>query len=188
MFVSFLKRLQRPFSQARTIHRRVVLGLLGLKTGSSTVIYPKVQWPLFSLKQISIGKRVQIGARSHLFIPADNKSATIEIGDDSILGENLNICALGRIHIGKDCVFSHDIYIADSEHVIGRGIKVRESGIIFRGTVRIGDRCFIGRNATILPGVVLGANCVVGAGSVVTKSFPPNSVIAGIPAKLIREL
>lgn len=52
---------------------------------------------------------------------------------------------------------------------------------------RIGENCFIGGRSMILPGVEIGDNCVVGAGSVVTKSVPPRSLVAGNPAKILRE-
>ena len=54
--------------------------------------------------------------------------------------------------------------------------------------VKIGDNAWIGDNVTILPGVSLGNNVIVGANAVVTKSFPDNSVIAGVPAKVIKML
>ena len=54
------------------------------------------------------------------------------------------------------------------------------------GKIVIGNNVFIGFNAIVMPGVVIGDNCVIGAGSVVTKSIPSNSVVAGVPAKLIR--
>jgi acetyltransferase-like isoleucine patch superfamily enzyme len=56
------------------------------------------------------------------------------------------------------------------------------------GQIVIGNNVFIGFNAIVLPGVTIGDNCVVGAGSVVTKSMPPNSVVAGNPARVIRSL
>jgi acetyltransferase-like isoleucine patch superfamily enzyme len=52
---------------------------------------------------------------------------------------------------------------------------------------RVGKNCFIGGRSLILPGVEIGDNCVVGAGSVVTKSVPPRCVVAGNPAKILRE-
>jgi acetyltransferase-like isoleucine patch superfamily enzyme len=56
-----------------------------------------------------------------------------------------------------------------------------------KGEVRLGPNCFIGYHAIILPGVQLGAHCIVGANSVVTKSFPAYCMIAGVPAKLIKK-
>lgn len=54
-----------------------------------------------------------------------------------------------------------------------------------RADTRIGQNCFIGGRSLILPGVTIGDSCIVGAGSVVTRSVPPNSIVAGNPAKLI---
>ena len=51
---------------------------------------------------------------------------------------------------------------------------------------RVGENCFIGGRALILPGVEIGDNCVVAAGAIVTKSVPPRSIVAGNPAKVIR--
>ena len=53
------------------------------------------------------------------------------------------------------------------------------------GKVRIGNNCFIGHSAIILPNVTIGDNTIVGAGSVVTKSTPPNSVLGGVPARIL---
>lgn len=53
------------------------------------------------------------------------------------------------------------------------------------GKVKIGDNCHIGMNATIMPGVTIGKNCIVGAGAVVTHDIPDNSVVVGVPARVI---
>ena len=60
----------------------------------------------------------------------------------------------------------------------------RETGLY--GTIKVGDNAFIGINSIIMPGVNIGANSAVGAGSVVTKDVPPNTIVAGNPAKIIR--
>ncbi|HPI55337.1 MAG TPA: acyltransferase [Chitinophagaceae bacterium] len=88
--------------------------------------------------------------------------STLEIGDDTIWAWNVNIQTA-----------NHDF--------IDRTKFVTSS-------VKIGRNCWIGGNVTILPGVVLGDNITVGANSVVTKSFEGNQVIAGVPAKVIRQL
>lgn len=56
------------------------------------------------------------------------------------------------------------------------------------GTITIKDNCFIGVNAIILPGVEIGENCIIAAGSVVTKSIPPNSLAGGVPARVLKSI
>lgn len=90
----------------------------------------------------------------------------------------------GKITIGKRCKIAngvamittnHDTYNVE-QHVEGKDII-------------IGDFCWLGRNATILPGVTLGDHTVVGAGAIVTHSFPEgNVVLAGVPAKVVKNL
>ncbi|XMB72267.1 acyltransferase [Mycoplasmatota bacterium WC30] len=56
------------------------------------------------------------------------------------------------------------------------------------GRIVLGDNIFVGNNVCFLPGITIGNNCVIGTGSIVTKSFPSNVVIAGIPAKIVKTL
>ncbi len=103
------------------------------------------------------------------------------IGEGTYIYRNVHIgtSACDHITIGKDCVLTgctvlgHD---ASLKRYIGKSIS---------SPVVIGDQCFIGFNATILKGITIGNEAIVGAGAIVTKDVPPRSVVAGNPAKVI---
>jgi acetyltransferase-like isoleucine patch superfamily enzyme len=111
------------------------------------------------------------------------------IGDGTRLISS--VAALGSepylITIGKDCLISSNVFFFTHDG----GVKVLNSLNYFEkkqdkvGPIVVGNNCFIGHGAIILPNVTIGDNCIVGAGSVVCKNVPANSVCAGIPAKVI---
>jgi len=86
------------------------------------------------------------------------------------------------VFIDDDTIFAPGVKIVSANHARDDLGKWEEGP-----PIRIGKRCWIGANAVILPGVRLGDDVIVGAGSVVTRSFPDGSVIAGVPAKLVSE-
>jgi maltose O-acetyltransferase len=108
----------------------------------------------------------------------------IRIGDRNYFNRNLMIDACGLVEIGDDNMFGPDVYITDSNHAFGAGLKPNEHPMHV-GKVRIGNRCWIGAKVVILKDVELGDGCVVGAGAVVTRSVPTGSVVAGVPAKCL---
>ncbi len=109
----------------------------------------------------------------------------IRIGDRNYFNRNLMIDACGLIEIGDQNMFGPDVYITDSNHRFESELAPSELPMD-TGTVKIGNRCWIGAKAVILRNVELGDGCVVGAGAVVTRSVAPGAVVAGVPAAPLR--
>ena len=87
-------------------------------------------------------------------------------------------------HIGKECLIAHGVTILTHDHCKRVGPSIVDC---FITDTYIGDRWFVAVNATIMPGVHIGSECVIGAASVVTKDIPSNCIAAGNPAKIIRK-
>lgn len=138
--------------------------------------------------QIQIGNNNAFTSNYKLW-PADQpfNSKRIVIGNGNYFNKGLMIDACGSISIGDKNMFGPDVYITDSNHTYGPGLSPGDHPMQ-SGIVKIGNNCWIGAKAIILKDVELGDNCVVAAGAVVTKSFPAGSVIAGIPAKVIKNV
>jgi len=119
-------------------------------------------------------------------------SPIVKIGNNVRIMFRCHIGCINKIIIGNNVLLGSNVLIIDHQHgyVDWRDLKISPTSreIVSAGPIVIEDDVWIGENACIMPGVFLGRGCVVGANSVVTKSFPPNSVICGIPAKIIRSL
>ncbi len=87
------------------------------------------------------------------------------------------IQGINGIEIGNNTIFAPGVKIISANHNKGNLNKFEK-----KGSIKIGNNCWLGANAIILPGVELGNNVIVAAGAVVTKSFNDNSLIAGVPA------
>ena len=116
--------------------------------------------------------------------PEDTEFAgiRIRIGNSNYFNRNVMIDACCSVEIGDRNMFGPDVYITDSNHQMRGGLSPGELPMD-RGTVVIGNRCWVGAKAVILKGVQLGDGCVVAAGAVVTRSVEPGAVVAGVPAR-----
>jgi maltose O-acetyltransferase len=123
-------------------------------------------------KIFGVGKNVDFGFDGHL----------ITMGECANIGNNAWIRGNGELILGSHIMMGEFVIIYTQDHKIsGLGYD----GIVI-GNVVIGNNVWIGGRVTILKGVTIGDNAVVGAGSVVTREVPPNAIVAGNPARVIR--
>lgn len=125
-----------------------------------------------------VGKNVNI-ERMAIF------GKNVEIGDNSGIGIN---CVLqGRVLIGANVMMGPEVWIYTRNHKHDRvDIPMIEQGFEDEKCVVINDDVWIGSRVTILPGVVIGKGAIIGTGSVVTKSVPEYSIVAGNPAIIVK--
>ena len=165
------------------------------KTFGKNSRLPEVFW-IKNPKYISVGENF-----SSLFnlrleawdkFKGDDFKPEIVIGDNVIFNSDVHLGAIHKIVIGNNVLMASRIYISDHSHGHINESDLnkvpRERPLFSKGPVIIEDNVWIGEGVCILPGVTIGENCIIGANSVVNKSFPKNSVIAGVPAKLIKTL
>lgn len=156
--------------------------------GQNTIIEKSVR--LFNHRQIDIKSNVYIGHHTILKGYPLNSACSLRIGDGCWIGERCYFNAAGSIEIRstmEDPVgIGPGVMILTSEHDLGAGHKpVIRNPLVF-SPVTIEKGCDIGCGSIILPGVTIGEGAVVGAGSVVTKDVKPYTVVAGVPAKLLK--
>ena len=119
-------------------------------------------------------------------IQARTKEASIHLGNNIFSNNNLFICSAGKITIGDNTLIGEGVTIMDFEaHGMQPDMR-RKMGVV--GEVVIGNNVWIGNVVTILKNTEIGDNSIVAAGAVVSGKFPPNVIIGGVPAKLIKTL
>ncbi|MEY8781118.1 sugar O-acetyltransferase [Allomuricauda sp. XS_ASV26] len=111
--------------------------------------------------------------------------SNIEVGKNFYGGYNLVISDIAKVTIGDNCMIAPNVGIYTAGHSISPKNRNKYG---YAKPISIGDNVWIGGNCTILPGVLIGDNSVIAAGSVVTKNVAPNIVVAGNPAKKIKDI
>lgn len=172
-------RVRVRLHRARLAYLRSVLGNR-LVLGHGVELAPDVIWRLGDGALVTLSDGVVV--RSMAELKADGR---LSIGKGTLVGAFDTLSVLDEIVIGPDCLLAERVSIRDHDHRFREpGIPVARQGYQV-APVRIGANVWIGCNVTIMPGVTLGDDCVVGANAVVTRSFPAGSVLVGVPARAI---
>lgn len=145
------------------------------------------------LEYISIGDNFSTLSNLRLEAVASypNQKFTPEliIGDNVSLQQYCHIGCINKIVIGDGVLIASGVFITDHFHgettQFSGNERPEQRKLISKGPVIIGKNVWIGQGACIMPNVTIGDNCIIGSNSVVTKNFPKNSVIAGVPAVII---
>jgi acetyltransferase-like isoleucine patch superfamily enzyme len=132
--------------------------------------------------KVVLGRSINIGAGVNIIVKDD---AALSIGDNTYFTSDAHIETVNFITIGADCAISWGVTIIDDDHHVtcspGQEPVKRKTSVI------IGNKVWIGCNVTILKDTVIGNNCIIGANSLVKGQFPDNCLIAGNPAKIIKQ-
>lgn len=135
-----------------------------------------------NMGRLIIGERVLLWST---LIPSEFAvfpGATLEIGDRTSINYGTSIAATGLVHLGRDCRLGTHVMIMDNDfhEIDNRSVMPKPRPVVLEDNVWLANR------ALILPGVTIGHDSVVGAGSVVMADVPPRSVVLGNPARVVK--
>ena len=120
------------------------------------------------------------------FACINNAVGDVVIGDHTRIG--LHNTIIGPVEIGSNVNLAQGITVTALNHNFSDTNKRIDEQGVSTNPVTIEDDVWVGANAVILPGVTIGEHCVVAAGAIVTKDVPPHSLVAGVPAKVIKKI
>ena len=188
---------QRLRSKAQGVHQRLFLWRMRRRIGAHRFASFGEKSLIVAPRGILNPHRIEIG--DHVLIHEDAMFSVVEefngrrhdprlrIGSGSNIGRGIWFSCVGRIDIGEQTLTAQNVLIADSYHEYhDPDAPIVRQPMAEPQDVTIGPGCFIGAHAAVLAGVTVGANSFVAANAVVTRSVPPNSVVAGNPARVVR--
>lgn len=155
--------------------------LHGVNLGAGVTLFSGVHLLRYP-KNIRIGSDAVIKSGVHI-CPCNDK-ASVSIGARTTIGFHTFIYASSSIEIGEDCMIAPFVYIVDSDHSTRIGIPMNRQPNISR-PICIGNDVWIGAQALVLSGVTIADGAIIAAGSVVREDVPPNTIVGGVPAKVI---
>lgn len=155
---------------------------------NSIILKPYLQ--LSGYKNIKIGHNTTILTNSRLSVYGNSNDINIQIGNDCYIAFGFSALASSqaKIIIGDNVLFASNVLVTNENHGINPELDIPYmSQPLSAKNVYIGNGCWIGEQVCILSGVSIGEKCIIGAGSVVTKSIPDYCIAAGNPAKVLKK-
>ena len=150
--------------------------------GKHSVIHRSARMDTPPYRRFSIGDYSVVES----FACINNAVGDVIIGDHTRIG--LHNTIIGPVEIGDNVNLAQGITVTALNHNFGDTNKRIDEQGVSTNAVKISNDVWIGANAVVLPGVTIGHHCVVAAGAVVTKDVPPHSLVAGVPAKVIKQI
>ena len=166
--------------------RRFKLARRGLRLDRSCYVGPAVSLGVDTARKIPGVIEVGLECEINRGVELNPWGGAIRLGRRVWLGPYAVIYGHGGVEIGDQTLVSMHVSILSSDHSVPERAKmIRNCEDVLKPT-KIGKDVWVGANAVILGGVIIGDGCVIGAGSVVTKDLPPYSVAMGVPARVVR--
>lgn len=172
-----------------TGHHVKILCKKKLFIGSKVKLHDLVYIDALSEQGVRIGDHVVLGRGTRIECSGSlrHMGKGIRIGSRTTFSNDCFFGAAGGIEIGQDVIAGQFIRFHSENHEYSdHKLLIREQGVTHKG-IKVGNNCWIGSGAVFLDGAELGDGCVVAANAVVCGKFPENSVIAGVPAMLIKK-
>ena len=150
--------------------------------GKHSVIHRSARMDTPPYRKFSLGDYSVVES----FACINNAVGDVQIGDYTRIG--LHNTIIGPVRIGNNVNLAQGITVTALNHNFDDTNKRIDEQGVSTNAVTIEDDVWIGANVVVLPGVTIGTHCVVAAGAVVTKDVPPHSLVAGVPAKVIKQI
>lgn len=144
-------------------------------------------------KYIDFGENLTTGRYCRIEVNGIHSDKRIVFGKNVNIGDNVSIRCVDKIRIGNNVLMGSRVLIIDNSHGTYDGdiqdtpMTEPNSRKLVSSPVNIEDNVWIGEGAVIQRGITLGQGSIVGANSVVTKNVPPNTIVGGVPAKIIKK-